>query len=491
MSPSGPGAPSPSPAPPPASRACPNPACGAANPGTNRYCGMCGAPLQPQLAALQQEVEWAVAREIQRALRDQVRDRKVLELETAEAISTRVWGWAKLFGTAVGVVLTIFVAVLGLLGYKSFSDVSKAGADAQAAIRDQQQQLQGQADRLQKDGEALSRRYQEHEKQLAEAGGQLPRLKEQIASVQGELGRAQTLLAQIPEIRGKLQDIEKRVGPSITLSNDFLHRVKDRATLEVKLAVDKVGAVHPARLDGDIHVAGRDKSLGLVLVAEIMNAKDEQPAVELLRKAEGADRPVAVAGVWRVWFEQAGGGAHVQGASPEPADSANPDHLFEIHPVTRVDTTETLQSVRPIEGYEPKDAARAFIRFEALPCTLIPEGKTTAIVSVAAGYNYVKFVLEAAAPPREVEDGWLVTAKVRDLEGELLVEQCRMVFVKGTPPANGVKDLRPGGRLRVLGMPRINLNDVAARVQNAGKDPDGLNAKLPYEVVVVGVYDKD
>jgi hypothetical protein len=39
---------------------------------------------------MERQIEWAVQQEVKRALGEQVKDRKVLELETAEAIVTRV-----------------------------------------------------------------------------------------------------------------------------------------------------------------------------------------------------------------------------------------------------------------------------------------------------------------------------------------------------------------------------------------------------------------
>jgi uncharacterized protein involved in exopolysaccharide biosynthesis len=77
----------------------------------------------------------------------------------------------------------------------------------------------------------VSRGYREHEKQLLEVGGQLPGLRKQIAGVQEELKRAQNELAQLPEIRKQLQQIERVVLPGITLRNDFIDRYKDRCTL--------------------------------------------------------------------------------------------------------------------------------------------------------------------------------------------------------------------------------------------------------------------
>jgi len=254
------------------------------------------------------------------------------------------------------------------------------------------------------------------------------------------------------------------------------------------MLVDKVGRIHPPKNDGDIHIAGRSTDLGLLLVAEIMNAKEEAPAIQALRGAEGAATPVTLTGAWRVWFERAGDTAHVQGGRLEPATTSNPHHLFEIHPVTRVGEIDVSRSLRPIEGFEPKSAEVAFVRFESLPCELDATPTTTTIKSSMAAYNYVEFVLEVNST-EEVEDGWIVLAKVRDLAGELVVNSCRMVFVKGTTPAQKAKDFQTGKHLRVIGMPRIDLAQVHWRVNNSARNPKLMNGSLPYEMVIVGLVD--
>jgi hypothetical protein len=50
-----------------------------------------------------------------------------------------------------------------------------------------------------------------------------------------------------------------------------------------------------------------------------------------------------------------------------------------------------------------------------------------------------------------------------------------------------VKGLTKGQRLRVLGMPRLDLALVSWRVKNAKTRPEVLTWRLPYEMLIVGV----
>ncbi len=60
----------------------------------------------------------------------------------------------------------------------------------------------------------------------------------------------------------------------------------------------------------------------------------------------------------------------------------------------------------------------------------------------------------------------------------------RMVFVKGTPPADALNGLGKGSRMHVMGIPRVNLTEVVAAAK-AGKT---VNTRLHYEMIIVAVF---
>ena len=114
----------------------------------------------------------------------------------------------------------------------------------------------------------------------------------------------------------------------------------------------------------------------------------------------------------------------------------------------------------------------------------------TTIVTPTKHFNYAEFLLVVGPDPaRVVRDGRFVDAAVLDLKGDLQVPKLRMVFVKDSPPEKIVRSLTPGARLHVFGLPRINLSEVASRVARSDRHPELLAGNLPYEIVVVGVYE--
>jgi hypothetical protein len=292
----------------------------------------------------------------------------------------------------------------------------------------------------------------------------------------------------------------------ITLKDSFIEKFKDRATVDTTFTVDKAHKQpNPASKDGDLHVAGRaPKEVGLAIVAEIMNAKDEDAAVQAIHAAEQTHQPVKLTGAWRIWCEHGGESKQIQGAKLDPFDTTNPDHVFEIHPILSLDGKSVAESLKPIVGFPTKDAEQAFTSYENKKCQIIPNGakKTTTIVTSMGGFNYVEFRIKLHSAPFQVADGMMVFATVMRLrepgdqpgseneeDDAVLVRNRLMVFAKGTAPEARVKDLKKDDILHVLGIPRISLKLVSVRKQKAKTTPGILTWNLPYEMLIVGVYD--
>ena len=279
-----------------------------------------------------------------------------------------------------------------------------------------------------------------------------------------------------------LADIE------VTLKNTFIEKFKDRATIDASFSVDKAHKRPntPAK-DGDLHVAGRATQVGLPMVAEIMNAKSQVPSMDAIHAAETNGQKVELAGVWRLWCEHGGDVEQVQGAALQKFKTTNPPHVFQIHPVTSVNGTSIVNSLEPTEGYTPKTAEAAFTKYEALRFHMdVSKSSVTSFTTTMAGFNYAEFVMKPNEEPRTLADGTGVLATVYTLEGELLVHERRMVFVKDSSAEAALKALPAGQGLKVIGIPRISLKLHAWRRERAKTNKKVLSWGLPYEMVIVG-----
>jgi len=88
-----------------------------------------------------------------------------------------------------------------------------------------------------------------------------------------------------------------------------------------------------------------------------------------------------------------------------------------------------------------------------------------------------------------VSDGRFMTVAIRDLKGDQVVSGRRMVLVKGSAPELAARRLKVGDRLHVWGIPRIDFAEISRRAAAAATHPDALKQPLPYEIIVIGLFE--
>lgn len=279
-------------------------------------------------------------------------------------------------------------------------------------------------------------------------------------------------------------------GIEIEIYKSFIERYKNRVTIDTTFRVDDCwDHPNPPYLDGDFHFSGRTRQVGLPTVGEIVNAAYERDAMDLIRLVKKTRRSLNISGVWRLWPEHAGTAEEEQGEKLHHLESANPDHVFEIHPVTRINGIPLLGSFHPVKGFRPGNADTVFKLYQGVPCRLRVKSKTVSIVTRKGLYNDVEFVMEITGDHQTVvRDGRFVTASVRDLNGNLIAKHIRMVFMKGTPPEEVVRNLKRGQRLYVYGIPRIDFVKISRRVEGYHEDASLLSKNLPYEIIIIGFF---
>ena len=281
----------------------------------------------------------------------------------------------------------------------------------------------------------------------------------------------------------------------INLKSDFVKQFQDSVTIDANFRVDVFSAIHPASQDGDIHVAGTAPEIGLLAVAEVMNAKTERNgAVKTLTGAKGSGTPVAITGAWRIWCEHGGQQEYQQGADVPAATSSGEAHVFEIHPVSKVNGRDVSHTLEPIPGYTYKDATDAFQLYERTNSKISEADGMVTISTEQAGYNYTQFVAKLLGDPFDMKGGSGVMASVLEECGDTLITERRLVFVGGTPPEQIIKGKHKGDVIEVVGIPRISLKLVEWRLTHQD-DPrckhECLTWNIPYEMIVAAVTDED
>lgn len=273
----------------------------------------------------------------------------------------------------------------------------------------------------------------------------------------------------------------------ILLRKSFIDSIKNRVMIEADYSVVKMhNHPNPPSQDGDMHIAGYSKKIGLPLVAEIMNAKFEQTTIDTLRSYSGTSKTILIKGAWRIWCEHSGSDRQDQGSVFPPIVNTNPAHVFEIHPVTMAGNNDLTGSLKPIKGYTYKDANDAFDRYSKAPCRLESIGNKIQIRTRGIGYNYAEFRIKIKDSNQFVTgDGRFVMCSVIDNSGKTLYSKMRMVFPRGSEAEVKVADLSKGKVMHVLGIPRVNLDMISFRIEHASENPHLLEYNLPVEMIIV------
>ena len=204
-----------------------------------------------------------------------------------------------------------------------------------------------------------------------------------------------------------------------------------------------------------MHVAGRAQNeIGLPMVAEVMNAaqKGQSAAVTEIHRIEGNNSPVPITGAWRFWFEHPAKKQIQFDTVPVPGNT-NPDHSFEIHPMTKFDQAGVEGSFQKVPGFDPYDAEKAFTYYEKLKVTVSATSSAVTISAAKAQYNYTQFTMTLAGAPKKLADGgYALLASVDGADEEPVASNVRMIFVPGTPPLQQLvsRKLGNGDQMHVI-----------------------------------------
>lgn len=146
------------------SQACP--VCSGANLPGSHYCCQCGAPFGPESAAL--------AGQLRAVLKTEIKDQKVLEIETSQLIVSRISDWAKLFAFFTALPLAFLLGGLAIWGITKFTDINEkltkaeARADAlSATINEKLGNARTRADALSATSSQLDEKYTKLEQDAA------------------------------------------------------------------------------------------------------------------------------------------------------------------------------------------------------------------------------------------------------------------------------------------------------------------------------------
>lgn len=180
------------------------PECHAEGPDGKAYCADCGSPLDP--------ADEKIRTLVQAALRDALKDQRLLPIEIADKAVERFWFYGKIVAIPSALVI-LALAVWGITGYRDA--VARIQAAGQQAVARLQDQASKDAERIgQTTNTVLNKLNQVENRDLP---AQVGRVLEQVSRTGKELQNAQAQAAQYREELTRLRTSIVASPPSPTL----------------------------------------------------------------------------------------------------------------------------------------------------------------------------------------------------------------------------------------------------------------------------------
>jgi hypothetical protein len=190
---------------------CPN--CNNPSQEGKKYCADCGTPLDQQTTYLKA----FVASQVEDAIKGKFKDRRLVDIETSQAVVERVQGWAKLFAFFVGIPVALFLILLGFAGFEKYSDFSKLVASIAEQVKPKIEQAKSDAELAQKTATEAKAEAEDSKKIIetatTEARKQLGSASDLAKNVKALSDRVSGFEQQTSnQMKGSSQRIEARVA---------------------------------------------------------------------------------------------------------------------------------------------------------------------------------------------------------------------------------------------------------------------------------------
>jgi hypothetical protein len=207
------------------------------------------APVSPELEARVAEI-----------LSARIKDAKVVEVETAQAIAERLFSWTKTAAIAAGVPLALLAVVLGVLGVSNWADFKTRLAEGKKEVEAQLATARQTANEIRAQGTALQAQYADLKKQF----GDVSTLANDVRGLSEKVERLEQIRfeqpsALLPEIQVA---VEQRIKDYRTYLQSLGYHLP---TKELRIAVVLNGTDN-AFYDGEKFVI----SANLITIPEII-----------------------------------------------------------------------------------------------------------------------------------------------------------------------------------------------------------------------------
>ena len=278
-------------------------------------------------------------------------------------------------------------------------------------------------------------------------------------------------------------------GAQLRLRKELLIRQSDRALITVTGRVEYVETV-PEQEDCSLQASVRVAEIRVAVVGEWINAcSTKLEPTEIAALTENGEVPIE--GVFRIWFEWAGGKDDVLSEENEvgPYSDSNPKHAIEIDPVVLVGQRQFYDTVRAMEWFDfnvhGMPALQRLLKRKVTIDGYDADDGTSYVAIESGGSLPNHFQLKAVlkSRPAKTEDGYSAVIDIMDKQ-KTVAPGIRVFTIGGTKANDSLKSLKRNAEFSFWGITRLD----GKKALKALEDDAGYHIPIPLEFVLLDIH---
>lgn len=278
-------------------------------------------------------------------------------------------------------------------------------------------------------------------------------------------------------------------GAQLRLRKELLIRQSDRALITVTGRVEYVETV-PEQEDCSLQASVRVAEIRVAVVGEWINAcSTKLEPTEIAALTENGEVPIE--GVFRIWFEWAGGKDDVLSEENEvgPYSDSNPKHAIEIDPVVLVGQRQFYDTVRAMEWFDfnvhGMPALQRLLKRKVTIDGYDADDGTSYVAIESGGSLPNHFQLKAVlkSRPTKTEDGYSAVIDIMDKQ-KTVAPGIRVFTIGGTKANDSLKSLKRNAEFSFWGITRLD----GKKALKALEDDAGYHIPIPLEFVLLDIH---
>jgi F0F1-type ATP synthase membrane subunit b/b' len=143
-------------------------------------------------------MENLIRTQVQESIASQFKDKRLVDIETSQAVLERVQGWAKLFSYFVGIPLGLFLLWLGFMGFEKYTDFTALVKNAETQVKPRLEQAKASADEANRQAEEAKRSAQEAK-----------------TTINSELKSSSQVGKKVEQLSAEFSELEKRTSAQL------------------------------------------------------------------------------------------------------------------------------------------------------------------------------------------------------------------------------------------------------------------------------------